>query len=82
MFVFLPTFLHVVRGGLNVAQWTVTSTTHDAVYTERRRRLARELIASRVMNRNHEKIDRGKKIRGEMGGTRKRQIEREIGGTA
>ncbi len=80
MFVFLPAFLHVVRGSLNVAQWTITSTTHDAVYTGRRRGLARELIASQVMNRNHEKIGQGKKVRGKMEGTRKRQKGREIGG--
>ncbi len=82
MFIFLPIFLHVVRDDLNVAQWTITSMIHDAVYTEWQRRLARELIVSRVMNRNHEKIDRGKKIQEEMKETRKRQIEREIEKTA
>jgi len=56
----------------------ITSTIHDAVYTERRRELARELIASQVMNRNHEKIDQSKKVRGKMKETRKRQKEREI----
>lgn len=82
MFVFPPAFLHIVRGGLNVAKWTVTSTSHNAVHTRRRRGLARELLASEVMNRNHEKIGWGKKVRGEMGGTRERQKGREIGGAA
>ncbi len=78
MFIFLLIFLHVVRDSLNVAQWTITSTIHDAVYTERRRELARELIASQVMNRNHEKIDQDKKLREKMKETRKRQKERKI----
>ena len=60
----------------------ITLTIHDAVYTGRRRGLVRELIVSQVINKNHKKIDRGKKVRGKMEGTRERQKGRKIGGTA
>ena len=60
----------------------ITLTTHDTVYTERRRELVKELIVLQIINRNHEKIDRDKKVREEMKGTRKRQKGKKIEKTA